>query len=460
MRHYDLAIIGSGSANSIPGPDFATLSIAVLEKGRMGGTCLNVGCIPTKMFVHPAELATGAREAHRLGVDATVDKVHWRAIRDRIFDRIDSIEHGGRAYRRGAATPNITLYEGAATFIGPKTLDTGTGETISADRIVVGAGGRAAVPPIPGIDDVVVHTSDTVMRIDDLPGSVLIIGGGYIAAEFAHVFASFGTAVTQVARSGRLLKRHDRDVSRTFTAAAAARYDLRLDSAVTRLAPASDDRVHADVKGPGGTRTHTFDLVLVATGRIPNSDLLNVDAAGIQLHEDGRIAVDGYQRTSVDGVFALGDISSPYALKHVANAEARTVAHNLLHPDDLVATDHRFVPAAVFSHPQVASVGITEDEAEHSGIRYVTKTEKYQNIAAGWAREDTTNFAKVLADPATGLLLGAHIIGPEAATIIQPLIQAMSFGQSVRQLARGQFWIHPALPEVIENALLGLDLDT
>jgi mycothione reductase len=384
--------------------------------------------------------------------------VHWPAIRDRIFTRIDKIEAAGRRYRSGPRTPNTTVFEGVATFVGPKTIDTGTGETITADQIVIGTGGRPRIPPIDGIDEVTYDTSDTVMRIDDLPETIVIVGGGYIAAEFAHVFASFGTKVIQAARGDRLLKKHDRDISKVFTQAAADRYDLRLNTKVTRVRRDGLD-ITVTLDGPGGESEVTTDRLLIAAGRVPNTDLLDVDKAGLALHKDQRIKVDKYQRTNVEGIFALGDVSSHYALKHVANAEARTVAHNLLHPDNLVATDHRFVPAAVFAHPQVADVGLTEEQAQHRGVRYVVKTQRYGDIAAGWAREDTTHIAKLLADPATGQLLGAHIVGPEAATIIQPLIQAMSFGQSVRNLARGQYWIHPALPELVENALLGLELD-
>ncbi len=457
VRHFDLILIGTGSGNSIVGPQFDGWKVAILEKGLFGGTCLNVGCIPTKMYVYPAELAQGAVEAGPLGVDAHLDKVHWSAIRDRIFGRIDAIEAGGRDYRTGDRTPNTTVYTGTARFIGPKVLDTGTGETITADRIVVAAGGRVDVPAIPGLASVPFETSDTVMRIDDLPASIVIIGGGYIAAEFAHVFASFGTRVTQLVRGPRLLRRHDVEIGQAFTESASARYDVRLNATITGVSGGSSG-ISVNVTGPLGTDTVTAEVLLVATGRRPNSDLLDAAAGGLELHPDGRIVVDSYQRTSVDGVYALGDISSDWALKHVANAEARTVAHNLEHPNDLVATDHRFVPAAVFTHPQIAAVGLTEEEAFESGLDYVVARQKYGDIAAGWAREDTAGFAKLIAETATGKILGAHIIGPEAATVIQPLIQAMSFGQTAYELARGQYWIHPALTEVVENAVLGLPL--
>ena len=202
----------------------------------------------------------------------------------------------------------------------------------------------------------------------------------------------------------------------------------------------------------------TGDVLLVATGRIPNSDLLDLDAAGVATHVDGRIVVDPQQRTRAEGVYALGDISSEYQLKHVANHEARVVAHNLLHPDEPVATDHRFVPAAVFTDPQIATVGLTETDCVTRGLDFAVKVQEYGDVAYGWAMEDTTGFCKVIAERGSGRLLGAHLMGPQASGLIQPLVQAMSLGQSAREIATGQYWIHPALPEVVENALLGLEL--
>ncbi|AZI58109.1 mycothione reductase [Nakamurella antarctica] len=460
MRHFDLIVIGTGSGNSIVGPEFDDWDIAILEKGLFGGTCLNVGCIPTKMYVHPADLAYGAQLVGHLGVDAAVSTVHWREIRDRIFGRIDAIEAGGRDYRTSERTPNITVYTGTARFTGATTIDTGTGETITGDRIVVAAGGRPIIPNVPGLSDGAVpfHTSDTIMRINKLPTSLIIIGGGYIAAEFAHVFASFGCKITQLNRGASLLSKHDSDISATFTQLSSERYTVALNCDIQRVARTPGGGVIVETISPDGPVTYEAAMLLVATGRQPNTDVLDVAAAGLATETDGRLVVDEYQRTNVEGIFALGDISSEYALKHVANHESRVVAHNLKHPEALIASDHRFVPAAVFTHPQIAAVGMTEQQAKAAGVDYVVSRQDYGGIAAGWAREDTTGFLKLLADPTSGKLLGAHIIGPEAATVIQPLIQAMSFGQSARELARGQYWIHPALSELLENALLNLPL--
>ncbi len=457
MTHHDLVIIGTGSANSIPGPELDHVDIAIVEGGTFGGTCLNVGCIPTKMYVHPADLAMGAREGGALGVDITLDRARWVDIRDRVFGRVDPISASGRAYREGAENPNVTVYSGWGRFVGHKTLEIalhdGTVTTITGERIVLAAGGRPVVPAIAGLAlGPRVHTSDTIMRLDALPSSVLILGGGYVAAEFAHVFSAFGVAVTQVIRSARLLREHDHDISAAFTAIAADRWTL-----LTDTHPTSFTATAGGVRMVAPTATVDTDIVLVATGRRPNSDCLEVAATGVHVDDGaGYVLVDEHQQTNVDGIFALGDICSPLQLKHVANHEMRVVRHNLIHPDAMIRSDHRFVPSAVFTHPQIANVGLTEAEAMQRGARYVAVRYDYAGTAAGWAREDITGFVKLLADPDTGLLLGAHIIGPEAATVIQPLIQAMSLGQTAREVAEGQYWIHPALPEVVENALLKL----
>jgi mycothione reductase len=469
--HFDLAVVGSGSGNTILGREFRDHRVALIESGAFGGTCLNAGCIPTKSFVYPADLADAVVRADRLGLTATVAPVDWALLRDRIFTRTDEISAHGLAFRQGDKWPNLKMMQGIARFTGVKqmavALNDGGRVELTADRFVLAAGGRPVIPDIPGLDeeivgDDVVHTSDTIMRIARRPDRIVIIGGGYIAAEFAHVFDSFGSHVTQVVRGSRLLRHHDDDVATTFTDHVRARYDLRRDTEICGIKPLGADGqgVRVFLEGPYGESTVDADVLLLATGRRPNSDLLNLPATGVTVNHQGRVVVDEYQRTVVPGIYALGDLSSPYALKHVANHEARVVRHNLSHPDDPIATDHRFVPAAVFTEPQIAAVGLTEQQARERGVDYVVGRRDYGGTAAGWAREDTTGFAKVLADPRTGLLLGAHIIGPEAATVIQPLVQAMSFGQRAHDVARGQYWIHPALPEVIENALLALPKPT
>src|SRR6516225_5872920 len=436
METYDIAIIGTGSGNSILDDRYAHKRVAICEQATFGGTCLNVGCIPTKMFVYAAEVANAVRGAARYGVDAHIDGVRWGDIVSRVFGRIDPIAISGEDYRRSA--PNVDLYRQHTRF-GPVQPDgryllrTDAGEEFAADQVVIAAGSRPVIPPAILASDVTYHTSDTVMRVAELPERVVIVGSGFVAAEFAHIFSALGARVTLVIRSGTML-RH-RNV--THAADRGQGIAVELDDGCT---------VNAD-------------LLLVATGRLSNADLLDAEQAGIDV-EDGRVVVDHYQRTSARGVFALGDVSSPWELKHVANHEARVVQHNLLcdwdDTESMAMTDHRFVPAAVFTDPQIAGVGLTENQAVARGFDISVAIQDYGGTAYGWAMEDTTGIVKLIADRNSGCLLGAHIMGYQASLIIQPLIQAMSFGLTAAEMARGQYWIHPALPEVVENALLSL----
>ncbi|ASR03726.1 mycothione reductase [Gordonia rubripertincta] len=458
----DLAIIGSGSGNSIPDERFAEKTIAIFEEGVYGGTCLNVGCIPTKMFVYAAEVAEIATQGARLGVHAKVDSVDWPGIVERVFGRIDPISEGGKEYRVDRCE-NITVYSSHVEFDGRDEgglyrLVTADGATVLAREVVLAAGSRAVIPPIIADSGVTYYTNNDVMRLPELPERLVIVGSGYIAAEFAHVFGALGSRVSIIARGPALLRKQDADISNRFTEVAKEKWDVHLDTGITGAEDLPDGGVR--LQFDDGTHLEA-DVLLVATGRKPNGDRLNLSSVGIELDEEGRVRCDAHGRTAARGVWTLGDVSSPYQLKHVANHEERVVQANLLKgwdAADLVEFDHRFVPAAVFTHPQIASVGLTEDEARDAGYDITVKVQAYGDVAYGWAMEDTTGFCKVIAERGTGKILGTHIIGPQAPTVIQPVIQAMSFGQTALEVARGQYWIHPAMPEVLENALLGLEI--
>jgi mycothione reductase len=448
---YDLVIIGAGSGNMLPGEEFAGWRIAVVEADRFGGTCLNRGCIPSKMLVYAADVAQTVRHADRFGIRAAWKGSDWPAIRRRVFGRIDPL-HGRAVDHRRAG--NVDVFLGEARFAGPKVLRVG-GDDLRADQFVVAAGSRPRIPDIAGLPDVPYITSDTVMRLEKLPESMVVLGGGYVAAEMSHVFGSLGTTITIVARGPQMLPRHDADVRSQFTAAYAERFDLRLSSAVGSVS-ATRRGIRADIATSSGTQTVEAEALLVATGRMPNSDRLDVAAAGIEVDAHGHIRTDATYQTSVPGIWALGDVANHFQLKHIANAEARLVRHNLLHPGQPLRAQFSVVPSAVFADPQIASVGATEEELQVQRRDYIAATRHYRDAAYGWALEDTASFVKVLADPATRLLLGAHIIGPQAAALIQPLIQAMCLGNTVDEVASGVLYIHPALTEVIEQALLGL----
>ena len=460
-QHFDLCVIGTGSGNSVVDDRFADWSVAVVERGTFGGTCLNRGCIPSKMLIYPADIVETVRHAGALGVDAHVDGVRWADIRDRTFGRIDPISEGGRQYR--SHLPNHTVFEVDAHFIGDHHLQLGPGDDaqqITADRFVLAAGARTMVPPeIEGLAEVGFHTSDTIMRVDEVPRRLVVIGGGFIATELAHVFDAFGSQVTMIVRRNGLLLHEDAEMSARITARFAERLDLRLCSHPVRVRRAGDGSradgpIVVEVRSDDGTSTIECDALLLATGRIPNSDQLRVEATGVSVDGDGYVVTDRSLSTGVEGIWALGDLRNPLQLKHLANLEARVVQHNLLHPEDLHHVDERFVPHAVFTSPQIGSVGLTEADAAERGLDVAIAVREYGGTAYGWAMEDTTSCAKVIVDRSTRHVLGAHVIGYQASILIQQLVQGMRFGQTVDEMARDVIYPHPALSEVIENVLL------
>lgn len=484
--------MGGGSGNSIISRAFSHLSIALIDNGEhFGGTCLNAGCIPTKMFVHMADVAADAHDVSRLGLHLPKPIVDWPAMRDRIFTRIDALSEAGFR-NRDVKIPNVTVFRESFHFVSSHELLGASGARLSATRIVIAAGSRPRqlspttallgfdsreagsreAGSLPGL-----HDSDSIMRLESLPKTMVIVGGGAVAVEFAHIFSSLGVEVTQVIRGDNLLAMLDVDVSAQFTALAAARYTLVTNATVGAISAAagglevqlgassvSAESLHAEIARAGSLHA---EIVLVAIGRVPNSDTLNLAAAGYDLHSDGRLVVDSEQRASIDGVlsdsvYGLGDVSSHWQLKHVANHEARIVQHNLLNATEPFGGGTAVtsgsadnspgpVPAAIFSHPQVAYFGLTAAEA---GASAIAVTRHYSSTAWGWSLEDTTSFCKLVVDASTGLILGAQIIGPEASILIQPLVLAASHGIAVPGLARSMYWPHPAATEVIENALL------
>ena len=289
---------------------------------------------------------------------------------------------------------------------------------MTADQVVIAAGSRATVPAAIAESGVDYHTSDTIMRIADVPEHLVIVGGGFVAAEFAHIFSALGTRVTLVIRGSTLLRQCDDTICERFTDIAAKKWEIRSHHTVTG---ASQGRGGVTLTLDDGSAMRA-DTVLVATGRTPNGDLLDAELAGVKV-ADGLVTVDEYQRTTARGIFALGDVCSPYQLKHVANHEARVVRHNLLQDwddtDALMPSDHRYVPSAVFTDPQIAMVGLTENQARANGFDIKVKIQDYSDVAYGWAMEDTTGIAKIIVENETGKILGAHIMGHQASSLIQ-----------------------------------------
>lgn len=452
MRHYDLAILGTGSGNMLITPEMDDWQIAVVEPWTFGGTCLNRGCIPSKMFVHAADVAHLTTTAHTYNVQAHVTDIHWGALRERIFGRIDPIAESGKRYRQGL--PNVDVYDKPAVFTGQYQMTSGD-ETFTADRIVIAVGSTPSILPIPGIEDVTVDTSDTIMRIEDKPERLIIIGGGTVAVEMAHIFDGLGTEVHIVQRSDHLLTKEDADIGKALTQAFIDR-GIHVHTQVKPTQISQDD--HGYTLALDNGEVLKADRVLMVTGRTPNTKAMNCAITGVATDKAGKVIVNPYMETSASGIWALGDCCDrDLDLKHVANAHARTIAHNLVHPNDTKPVWLPNEPRATFCQPEVASVGITEAEAKDDGLDVIVHTQAYGHAAYGWALEDTTSFVKVVVDRSSRKLLGAHIIGPQASLLLQILVMGMTFDLTVDQIAKDQIWPHPALSEVIEQCLLAVE---
>lgn len=450
MKTFDLMVIGSGSGLELSAEAAERgLSTAVVENGPLGGTCLNRGCIPSKMLIHSADIMETIRTAETFGIKASVQAVDWQAIINRVFEEIDSDSNSIEAGNRN--NPNVTLYKSTGRFVGEKTLEV-NGERISAETVVIAAGTRPFVPDIPGVSDIRHYTSDDVMRLSEQPGRMVIVGGGYIAAEMGHFFSSMGTEVTLIHRGPYMLREEDEEVSHRFTEVYQRKHNVRLllNAGVSRVAR-DGEGVALDVSVNGEDIEVAADILLFATGRVPNTDTLDVVKTGVEVDQRGFIKTDHYLRTTADGVWALGDIVGKYLLKHSANLEAAYVVNNVFNPDNLVEVDYNAMPHAIFASPQVGSVGLTEREAIERGVHYVAATYNYYDTAYGSSIDDRDGFTKVLANPDTGEILGCHIIGTDAATLVQEAANAMRMRLSTDAITQS-IYVHPALPEVVQRA--------
>ena len=454
MKSFDLIVIGSGSGLEVSSAAADRgLSVAVVEPGPFGGTCLNRGCIPSKMLIHSADVIETVRNAGRFGIKTEVTAVDWKAIVERVTSMVDSdalaVEQGNRE------APNITVFKGSGRFVGHKALEVG-GERITARTILIAAGGRPTVPDIDGLKDVQFITSDQALRVPEQPKSMVLIGGGYIAAEMAHFFGALGTEVAIVEIGPRMLLQEDDDVSSRFTDIYRRKFRLLLNASVKRVGR-DGKQLALDVESDGRRQTLSAEMLLVATGRRPNTDLLDVAKTGVTVDERGFVKADEYLETEVPGIWALGDIVGRNQLKHNANLEAVHVANNILDPEHRVAVDYHAIPHAVFASPQVASVGVTERQARQQNLPYVSASYAYIDTGYGAAIDDRDGFVKVLANRETKEILGCHILGTDASILIQEVANAMRMRLTVDAITQS-IYVHPALPEVVQRAFWSLDL--
>ena len=460
MKEYDLLLIGTGSGMNIVdvmiqrNPE---VKVAVIDKDEPGGICLTRGCIPSKMLLYSADLVRMIGTLAEFGIDVDLRAVNFQRIMNRtrmfIQSDINMIKEGL------SHTRNIDYYKDIAEFIAPYTLKVGKETTIRAKMIILCTGSKPAIPPITGLQETGYLTSDTVLALNQLPKSIAIVGGGYIAAEYGHFFSAMGSAVTIVGRNPQFLPDEEPEVS-----ALAKRELQRYMSILTNHEVIKTERASATnkklvaVNRTDATKTEvTAEEILVATGRAPNTDMLHPEEGGIRIDEQGWIIVNDYLETSQPNVWALGDANGKYQFKHKANYEALITYYNAI-LGKKVKTDYHAVPHAIFTYPEVASVGLTERAAreKYGRDKILIGFQRYQDTAKGEAMDVKDDFVKVIVESGTMKVLGAHLIGPHASVLVQEIINLMyTAEQSSDPIVNGMY-IHPALTEVVQLAFRSL----
>jgi dihydrolipoamide dehydrogenase len=450
MERFDVIVIGSGSgmlvASAAVEQGFRT---ALVEHGKMGGTCINVGCVPSKMLIYPADVVATLKGAGKLGVHATVDSVDFNNIMTRMHTLVN--HDSGHQARAVEATPNLTWFKETGEFISDYTMQVGS-HTITAEMIFIVSGARTAIPPIKGIENIGYLTSDTVLELQTPPKSILIVGGGYVGMEYGHFFSGISTKITILQRPYRVLPDEEPEISDLLKKEMQQRMEIYTGyEAIEAKQEGTQKTLIARNRQDGSQKEFSAESVMIATGRVSNADILRPEKTGVELDERGFIKVNEYLETSKKNIWAFGDAIGIQMFKHVANYEAGVVWHNAIH-DHKVKMDFSAAPHAVFTHPQVASVGLTEEEAKQQNYKILVGKALYSETAMGAAMGFSEGFVKVVVEGETGKILGGHIIGPEASILIQEIVNAMvSETGNFAPIARGMH-IHPAMSEVVQNA--------
>ncbi len=454
MKNYDVIIIGSGGGTKLrPAADLGK-KVAIIEKEGLGGTCLNRGCIPSKMLIYPADLVTHVREdisKYEIKADTNFE-VDFEKLVTRVTEEVTkdsaSIAPGYEKH------PNIDLYRGHAKFVENKVIEV-NGEKLTAEKIYIATGTRPQIPNIQGLEGTPYMTSREALRHTKLPKKMIVIGGGYIAVELGHVYGALGTDVHFLVRSS-MIKAEDKDIRSAFEENFSERYNVHMGTSPTKVAY-ENGAFQVTVKNKEGEESvMTAESLFVATGVVPNSDDLGLEHTDIKTDERGYIKANDYLETSVSGVYTLGDVLGNYLFRHSVNFEGEYLLgqHHFNLPSQPI--QYPPVPHAIFSYPQIAGVGVTEDELIKSGkvagTDYVTSTHHYKNSGMGMAMLPDVGFVKLIAEKSSRKLIGAHIIGEKSSDIIHMLILAITKNCTADELLE-MIYIHPALSEVIRNAV-------
>ena len=449
MKKYDVIVIGSGGGAKITSPAARLgLKVACIEKDAFGGTCLNRGCIPSKMLIHPADVAMEIKGAKKFSINNNpLFHVDFENLITRISNTVDqdsaSIVEG---YRRN---PNIDLYPAEAKFISNKVIRVAEQE-ITADKIFITIGARPYILPTPGLAATPFMTSAEALRNKTLPKKMIIIGGGYIAVELGHAYGALGTQVHFLVRT-QFLRHEDSQVAKEFTRIFSKNHTVHFGALPTRV-DYQDGSFTVSYKNLIDAPSQvTADALLIAAGVVPNTDTLDLGNTDIAVDEKGFVKVNDQLQTSVDGIYAFGDCIGRYCYRHTANFEGEYLFQTVFGDHAKKPIRYPPVPHAVFTHPQVDGVGKTEDQLKNEKVDYVVGLNPYQSSAMGMALLSDGGFVKILLDRHSRKILGAHIVGDEASNMIHLLIAFMNKDGTLDDLLN-MIYIHPALPEIVRNA--------
>ncbi len=451
---FDAIIIGTGQA----GPALAArlsdsgMKVAVTERKLFGGTCVNTGCVPTKTLVASAYAAHLARRAAEYGVAiagaVNVDMKRVKARKDEISGHFNK---GVENWMQGLA--HSTIYRGHARFESPRTVRV-NGELLEADKIFINAGGRALVPPMPGLDQVPYFTNSTMMGVDFLPEHLIIIGGSYIGLEFGQMYRRFGSNVTIVEKGPRLIAREDEDISKAIQEILEREGILLRLNAECMTAHKEGDRIAVGLDCAEASRQVVGSHLLLAVGRVPNTGDLGLDKAGVETDKSGYIKVDDQLRTNVPGIWALGDCNGKGAFTHTSYNDFEIVAANLLDHDPRRVSD-RIMTYALFIDPPLGRAGMTEAQVKASGRKALVATRPMTRVARAVEKGETQGFMKVIVDAETKEILGAAILGVTGDEVIHTLLDVMYAKAPYTTVSRAMH-IHPTVSELLPTLLQGL----
>ncbi len=456
MKEYDVVVIGSGAAlHIVENAVSHGFSTALIDKGPLGGTCLNVGCIPSKMLIYPGDRVMEIMDSEKLGVVSQIKDIDFNTIMKRMAR---TVSRGEARIRDGIRlAEELDFYEGRGHFIGERTIEI-NGEQVRGKRIFIASGARPGIPAIPGIDTIDFLTNESLLHLKTRPESLIILGGGYIAAEYAHFFSAMGSTVTIIQRNKRIVPDEEPEISELLKRKLGTRMKVFTNTeAVSVKKSGRYCEVTATERGSGKERKFSAEKILLATGRTSNADLLKVENTGVKTDKRNFIKVNEYFETNTKNIWAFGDALGRKMFRHVANKEATVVFRNAFH-DSKETVDYLAAPHAVFTWPEIASVGLTEDEARQ---RYhihdlLVGRANYSDVARGEAMMEEDGFCKTVVKKDGDRILGFHIIGPHASILIQEVIIAMANNLNIWAMNKGMH-IHPALSEVVMTTLGNLE---